>query len=497
VPAPDVIRRPAASITNSSVTLRAGRSDARPPPHGKYRVLFQSQVFVLVFLPLALLAYYVRAHSQDWREWSLLAASLVFYGWWDFRFIPLLVGQIGATWALTILHERTKSTWPLKAGVAANLASLGTFKYFNFVFASVMTALGRPPDPFDIVLPIGISFFSFQLISYLIDRMRNDAPVYPFRRFALFVMFFPHLIAGPIVRHNELIPQFDADPLRPGRDERIGMGLILFSIGFAKKVLLADRVADVVNPIFAGATGGTALTFSESWTAMLGFSLQIFLDFSAYTDMAIGIALLFGLVLPENFRRPYLAADIRDFWRRWHMSLSRFLRDYVYIPLGGSRNGPARFAFASIATMALCGLWHGAGWMFIAWGLWHGIGLVVCRGWQSLSVPLPAPVGWLLTMIFVIAGWILFRAPDMSTFMSIVTSMVGLGGETGIFSIRTDILVETAVPCLLIPSSHEMLEIMKRTGPRPIVVVSVALLAAYCVLEVGKGAPAEFIYFRF
>jgi alginate O-acetyltransferase complex protein AlgI len=464
---------------------------------GTAAVLFQSQVFVLVFLPLALLAYYVGAHSRSWRESSLVAASLVFYGWWDVRFIPLLVGQIGVTWLLAGLHKRTKSKWPLIAGIVLNLASLGTFKYLNFVFIFVMDAIGRPQDPFNIVLPIGISFFSFQLISYLVDRLRNDAPIYPFRRFALFVLLFPHLIAGPIVRHNELIPQFDADPLRPGWDQRIGMGLILFSIGFAKKVLFADRIADVVNPIFAGAAGGTTLSLSESWTAMLGFSFQIFLDFSAYTDMAIGIALLFGLVLPENFRRPYLATDIRDFWRRWHMSLSRFLRDYVYIPLGGSRNGPAQFVFASIGTMALCGLWHGAGWMFIAWGLWHGIGLIVCRGWQSLSVPLPAPVGWLLTMMFVIAGWVLFRAPDVSTFLSIVNSMIGFGGETRTFSIRTDILLETLLPCLLIPSSHEMLEIMKRTGPRPIIVVSVAILAAYCVLEVGKGAPAEFIYFRF
>jgi alginate O-acetyltransferase complex protein AlgI len=476
--------------------VRDGRSDARPS-HGTAAVLFQSQIFVLVFLPLAVLAYYFRAHSQAWRQWSLLAASLIFYGWWDVRFVPLLVGQIGITWVLTGLHARTKSTWPLKAGIAVNLASLGTFKYLNFVFTSVMAGIGRPQDPFDIVLPIGISFFSFQLISYLIDRMRNDAPVYPFRRFALFVMFFPHLIAGPIVRHNELIPQFDSDPLRPGCDQRVGMGLILFSIGFAKKVLLADRLAEVVNPIFGSAAAGTTLSFGESWTAMLGFSFQIFLDFSAYTDMAIGIALLFGLVLPENFRQPYLATDIRDFWRRWHISLSRFLRDYVYIPLGGSRNGPACFVFASIATMALCGLWHGAGWMFIAWGLWHGIGLVVCRGWQSLAMPLPSPVGWLLTMMFVIVGWVMFRVPDGSTFVSVYGSMIGLNGFAGGFDGRGDVLLEAVLPALLIPSSHEMLEIMKRTGPRPVVVVLMAMLAAFCVLEVGKGAPAEFIYFRF
>jgi alginate O-acetyltransferase complex protein AlgI len=240
--------------------------------------------------------------------------------------------------------------------------------------------------------------------------------------------------------------------------------------------------------------------FGESWTGMLGFSFQIFLDFSAYTDMAIGIALLFGLTLPENFRRPYLATDIRDFWRRWHMSLSRFLRDYVYIPLGGSRYGPARFAFASIATMALCGLWHGAGWMFIAWGLWHGVGLVICRGWQSFKTPLPAPVSWLMTMLFVVTGWVMFRAPDISTFVSMSGSMIGLGGFGGGWGGaegRMDVILEGALPALLIPSSHEWLEMFKLYSPRPVFVMLTAMLAAYCVLLVGKGAPAEFIYFRF
>ena len=459
-------------------------------------MLFQSQAFVLLFLPLAVLTYYLGAHSRSWRELSLIAASLIFYGWWDVRFIPLLVGQIGVTWALASLHARTKSKWPLTAGIAINLASLGTFKYLDFVFTFLTTAIGRPQDHLGIVLPVGISFFTFQLISYLVDRLRNDAPIYPFRRFALFILFFPHLVAGPIVRHNELIPQFDSDPLREGCEQRIGMGLILFSIGFTKKVLLADRLAEVVNPIFASAAAGTTLSFGQGWTALLGFSLQVFLDFSAYTDMAIGIAMLFGLVLPENFRRPYLATNIRDFWRRWHMSLSRFLRDYLYIPLGGSRSGTGRFVVATIITMALCGLWHGAGWMFIAWGLWHGVGLVICRGWQSLAMPLPPPVGWLLTMMFVVAGWALFRAPDLSTLVSLSSSLMGLSGFDGSLE-RTDILLEALPPCLLIPSSHEMVEMLKVHRPRPIIIVPLAMLAAYCVLEVGKGAPAEFIYFRF
>jgi alginate O-acetyltransferase complex protein AlgI len=459
-------------------------------------VLFQSQIFVLVFLPLAVLAYYAVAASPIRRDWALIAVSLIFYGWWDVRFVPLLVGQVGATWLLARLGARIGSRWPLVAGICLNLASLGTFKYLNFALTSLATVAGWRLDRLNIVLPIGISFFTFQLISYLVDRMRDNAPIYPFRRFALFVLFFPHLIAGPIVRHNELIPQFDSDPLRAGADQRIGMGLILFTIGFAKKALLADRLAEVVNPIFAKVDSGIMLSFAESWSAALGFSMEIFLDFSAYTDMAIGIALLFGLVLPENFQRPYLATDIRDFWRRWHMSLSRFLRDYLYIPLGGSRNGTARFVLATIVTMALCGLWHGAGWAFVIWGLWHGTGLVLCRGWKALSVPLPAPIGWALTMLFVLAGWIVFRASDLATSVSIFRSMAGMGGFDGSLEHR-QILMEALPACVLIPSSHRILEILKINGPRLILTVPIAILAAYCVLEVGKGAPAEFIYFRF
>ena len=456
-------------------------------------MLFQTQFFILVFLPLGLIAYYALADSAVWRQWSLIVTSLIFYGWWDVRFVPLLLGQIGMTWALANLHERTKSRWLLTVGIVGNLASLGTFKYLTFLLTSFSSFTGLPTPRPDIVLPIGISFFTFQLISYLVDRMRNDAPIYPLRRFALFVLLFPHLIAGPIVRHNELIPQFDIHPRLAGFDKRFGIGLILFSIGLLKKVLLADRIAEVINPIFERAAGGT-LSFGESWSALLGFSMQIFLDFSAYTDMAIGIALLFGLLLPENFFRPYLATNIRDFWRRWHMSLSRFLRDYLYVPLGGSRAGTGRFVFATVVTMALCGLWHGAGWTFVIWGLWHALGLLVCRGWQSLAVPLPAIVGWVLTMLFVIFGWVLFRAPDLPTSVNIFGSMVGLNGFGGSL-LRADIMGEALLACLLIPSSHQILETPK--GPRLIVAVTLAALAAYCVLQAGKGAPAEFIYFRF
>src|SRR6185312_10437525 len=200
---------------------------------------------------------------------------------------------------------------------------------------------------------------------------------------------------------NELVPQFAADPRRDGLWARMGIGLVIFTVGFAKKVLLADQLATITDPLFSQATT-RALDFGEAWTAALAFSFQLFLDFSAYTEMAIGSALIFGLILPENFRRPYLATNIRDFWRRWHISLSNFLRDYLYIPLGGSRHGAARYAFATIVTMGLCGLWHGAG-------------LIVCRAWQQLHRPLPALAGWAITMVFVLAGWVIFRASGFAS----------------------------------------------------------------------------------
>ena len=393
-------------------------------------MLFQSQFYVLVFLPVAAALYYSVANWTIGRQWVLIGLSLIFYGWWDVRFVALPVAQIAATWLLARVHERLQSRVPLIIGVALNLLSLGTFKYLDFLLASIEAASGMTLPRAHIILPIGISFFSFQLISYLVDRMRGNAPIYPFRSFALFVLLYPHLIAGPIVRHNELVPQFAADPRRDGLWARIGIGLVIFTVGFAKKVLLADRLATITDPLFSQATT-RALDFGEAWTAALAFSFQLFLDFSAYTEMAIGSALIFGLILPENFRRPYLATNIRDFWGRWHISLSNFLRDYLYIPLGGNRHGALVYVCATIATMGLCGLWHGAGWTFVFWGLWHGVGLIVCRGWQQLKRPLPGAAGWALTMLFVLVGWVLFRAADFSTAGSILISLSGAGGISG------------------------------------------------------------------
>jgi D-alanyl-lipoteichoic acid acyltransferase DltB (MBOAT superfamily) len=457
-------------------------------------MLFQSQGFILIFLPLAVACYYAVAGSERARHAVLIAASLVFYGWWDARFIPLLLGQITATWLLARAHKRTGRAAFLHCGIALNLASLATFKYLDFLLASAEELIGLALPRAHILLPIGISFFSFQLISYLVDRLRGDAPVYPFRPFALFVLLFPHLIAGPIVRHNELVPQFALDPRRPGQWFRITAGLVLFTIGCAKKVLVADVLArDCVNPLFHAALG-QPLTFVQAWNATIGFALQIFLDFSAYTEMAIGIALLFGLLLPDNFRRPYLATDLRDFWRRWHITLSSFIRDYLYIPLGGSRHGALRYVAATLGSMAICGLWHGAGWTYVVWGVWHGAGLVICRFWQRLKRPLPAWLGWFVTMQFVLAGWVLFRAANFATALDILRSMIGLNGFGGRLDQAPTIMVGILLSAL-VPSAHEMKDRWVR--PMPAACAAIGLLAFWCVLKVGKGAPLNFIYFQF
>jgi D-alanyl-lipoteichoic acid acyltransferase DltB (MBOAT superfamily) len=456
-------------------------------------MLFQSQIYVLAFLPLTVALYYAVAGSAPARQWVLIAASLFFYGWWDPRFVILVVSQITATWLLARAYEHTGAKAWLVTGVVLNLASLGTFKYLDFLLGSFEELSGIALPRAHLILPIGISFFSFQLISYLIDRMRQEAPLYPFRPFALFVLVFPHVIAGPIVRHNELVPQFALSPLREGMWARIGAGLVIFTIGFGKKVLLADRLAPVVDQLFSQGAH-RVLDFGEAWTAALAFSFQLFLDFSAYTEMAIGSALLFGLLLPENFRRPYLAADLREFWGRWHISLSNFLRDYLYIPLGGSRHGAARYVVATLVTMGLCGLWHGAGWTYVAWGLWHGSGLIVCRGWQQLRRPLPAHAGWAVTMLFVLVGWVLFRANGFASASAILTSLAGLNGFGGTLA-EAKLIAIAALASALIPSAHEMKDRLLR--PMPVVAIVTALLAAFCVFEVGKGAPVNFIYFQF
>jgi D-alanyl-lipoteichoic acid acyltransferase DltB (MBOAT superfamily) len=458
-------------------------------------MLFHAQSFVLLFLPVTVGLYYALAHSVRAREWAVIAASLVFYGWWDVRFLPLLIGHVGVSWLLARAYCRLGRRSILYVAIAANLASLAFFKYANFLadIAADLSGFALPRN--DIILPIGISFFTFQIVSYLIDLERGEAPQYPLRRFALFIMLFPHLIAGPIVRHNEIIPQFDLSPLRPGLAERLSRGLTLFTIGFLLKVMVADKLAPHVDGIFAGAAG-TAPPLADAWAGAIGFALQIYFDFAAYSEMAIGIALMLGLTFPLNFDMPYRSTSIREFWRRWHMTLSRFLRDYLYIPLGGSRLGTARFVFATVITMGLCGLWHGAGWTFVTWGLLHGAALIACRAWSDARLPMPAGLGWLLTVLFVTAAFVIFRSPDVTTTLNVLTGMLGASGMgEGVESAFLVLLVIGGMLSLL-PLPNPVL-VERYLKPHPLPAAVTALAAAYLVLEVGRGQPVSFIYFQF
>jgi D-alanyl-lipoteichoic acid acyltransferase DltB (MBOAT superfamily) len=312
----------------------------------------------------------------------------------------------------------------------------------------------------------------------------------------MFVTFFPQLIAGPLVRHNEIIHQFDLDPRRAEMWENLSRGFVLFVIGVAKKVALADTLAMVADPLF-GKAAGVSLSAAEAWAATGAYTLQIYFDFSGYSDMAIGLAMMFGLRLPLNFNAPYRAVSIRDFWRRWHMTLSRFLRDYLYIPLGGNRCGAVRQAANVIATMLLGGLWHGANWTFVAWGGLHGLALAVNHVWQDRVFALPRAVAWAMTLLFVMACWVLFRSADFATAGDVLLS---LGGAHGVGRLSLDrefvvALIGGAAVALLGPTSQEAA--LAKLQPRPWLAMPAGLALAYLLLLVGGRLPNVFIYFRF
>ncbi|MBB5687975.1 MBOAT family protein [Roseomonas alkaliterrae] len=457
-------------------------------------MLFQGQAFILLFLPVTLALYYAAAGSRTLRQIVAVAASLVFYGFWDVRFVPLLAGLTLANWLFGRWHiANPRRDWAA-IGIALNLATLGVFKFTNFFAASFAAVLGATAPSFDIILPLGISFFTFQKISYLMDVRRGDRHAYGLLDFFMFVTFFPQLVAGPIVRHNEIIAQFATDPRRAEMWENLSRGLALFCIGAAKKLLIADHVSEVADRLFAQAAAGP-LGAAEAWGAAWAFTLQIYFDFSGYSDMAIGLALMFGLRLPYNFDAPYRATSIRDFWRRWHMTLSRFLRDYLYIPLGGNRGGGLLQARNVVVTMLLAGLWHGAAWTFVAWGGLHGVALAINGAWQRAGLRMPAVMGWALTLLFVMAGWVLFRAPDFATAITIWRGMAGLEGLGGVKLDHLAAFLAGSAAALLGPTSQQAALMRLRPAPWLAVPVGVALLLL--ILQSGTRAPSEFIYFQF
>jgi D-alanyl-lipoteichoic acid acyltransferase DltB (MBOAT superfamily) len=454
-------------------------------------MLFNSLPFLFGFLPLTLAGYWLLGDRSTARLWFLLLASVAFYGYWDWRFAPLLVASIVVNWLAVQLFFATRRPLVLVATIAANLLCLAAFKYLRF-FADILAGVGGWHIAVArLALPLGISFFTFHHIIYLADLLKGRAPRYGFRDYALYIALFPQILAGPLVRHGEIIHQFARAPSRPGWERRCAQGVALFLMGLAKKIFIADPLAAVSDPIFAAAST-SGLTVGDAWTGALAFPLQIYFDFSGYSDMAIGLALLLGFTLPVNFAVPYRATSLRDFWRRWHMTLSRFLRDYLYIPLGGNRHGLARQLAALLATMALGGLWHGAGWTFVVWGVLHGLGLALGVVWRGRLPQLPAPLGWALLMAFLIITWVFFRAPSLPAAGDMLWAMAGQAPSGPLSGLRS-ILIAAAF-ALLGPSSQALVE---RLEPYRWLAPAAALATVAALLKLGDGPAYEFIYFRF
>ncbi|GAA0369723.1 MBOAT family protein [Bowmanella denitrificans] len=402
-------------------------------------MLFNSFEFIFVFLPLTLCAYIYCA-----RRWGneaaigiLVLASLFFYSYWNPAYLPLLLFSMLFNFFVGRYLGVNKNKVVLTLGVITNLGVLGYYKYAGFFMANMNAVFNNQWDLGLIILPLAISFFTFQQIAYLVDSYQGITKEYSFLHYSLFVSFFPQLIAGPIVHHKEMLPQFESSKPYQIDVNNLIVGLSIFSIGLFKKTVLADGIAVYANPVFSAADTGQMLDFFYAWSGVLAYTLQLYFDFSGYSDMAIGLARIFGIVLPLNFYSPYKACNISEFWRRWHMTLSRFLRDYVYIPMGGNRKGPGRRYVNLVTTMLLGGLWHGAGWNFVIWGALHGAYLTIHQLWVSFltlmgfkcSQTVPYKVFfWLVTFVAVVVGWVFFRATTLEGALRLVEAMVGLQG---------------------------------------------------------------------
>jgi D-alanyl-lipoteichoic acid acyltransferase DltB (MBOAT superfamily) len=406
-------------------------------------MLFNSHAFIFLFLPLTLLLFFgLGRFSAKLASGWLVAASLFFYGWWNPQYVLLLLASIlfnfNAGNAIVRAVDTPRKKRLLVFALCANLALLGYYKYANFFLDNLNALTGAGWSFSDIILPLGISFFTFTQIAFLVDAYQGKAREYSLVHYGLFVTYFPHLIAGPILHHREMMPQFAQPEIYRPQYDLLAAGMTIFIIGLAKKVLIADGVAPYAAPVFDAPAAGITLTMLEAWCGALAYTFQLYFDFSGYSDMAVGLSLLFGVRLPVNFHSPYKAVNIVDFWRRWHMTLSRFLRDYLYIPLGGNRKGARRRYLSLMATMLLGGLWHGAGWTFVLWGGLHGIYLVINHAWIALrrrlghdrkhSTPWGRRIGCLITFVAVVIGWVLFRSPDVDTAAAILQAMAGVNG---------------------------------------------------------------------
>jgi alginate O-acetyltransferase complex protein AlgI len=477
-------------------------------------MLFNSPEFLLLFLPSTVLLFCLFARHVGGRAAHavLVVASMVFYAYWDYRYLALLLTSTVVNFWIGGQLVRQPNKGVLALGIVTNLSLLGYFKYTDFAIENVNALLGMRIELLHVLLPLGISFFTFQKIAYLVDCYRGSVSDRDPLRFLLFVMFFPQLIAGPIVHHSQIIPQLKAHEKSPiPADGVVAQGLFFLLVGLFKKVVVADYLNQYVNPAFSNVG---SLQLVDAWTAALGYTLQLYFDFSAYSEMALGLALLFGLRLPQNFNSPYKATSISDFWRRWHMTLGAFMREYLYIPLGGNRHGLMMMLFASITTMLLGGLWHGAGWTFILWGAMHGVYLVIHKLWRQARISMPAALAQFMTFIAVLFAWVPFRAQSIGDTLHIWQTMLGIGkitlptsysafpgfGSLGVAFAHSPIingfeilgLVLVAKLCAHLPNVFELWAKMQPKKRWAFAMTGTGMVSLFSI-----SSPSTFLYFQF
>jgi D-alanyl-lipoteichoic acid acyltransferase DltB (MBOAT superfamily) len=460
-------------------------------------MLFNTYPFLVVFLPAAMLASRLVDPYPQARIGVLVLFSFVFYAYGNPPFILLLVASIAVNWLAALAYGQFKRGSILTAAIVLDLLVLGVFKYANFFAYNLGLILQRPMPELEIALPLGISFFTFHHIMYLADLKRGKPPFYPLDRYALYIAFFPQAIAGPLVRWSEVMHQFGRKVYEGNWQREFTIGFAFILTGLFEKILLADRIAHLIDPVYARAADG-ALTSGEAWMA-LGFNFQILYDFAGYSDIAIGLGLLFGVKLPFNFNAPFRSTSIQDFWQRWHMTLMTFLRDYCFFPLVNARILPRRFlplqmSGATLVTMTLCGLWHGPSWTFVLWGTVHGIALVVCTQWRRHAPRMPALLGWALTVIFVLPTGVLFRAVTLEAAMNIFRGLFAVPS----FAEGTHLWPLVVVPLMafLLPASQDIIAAAMRK-PRPWLAALIGLGLLVILIDMGERNTHGFAYYKF
>jgi len=502
-------------------------------------MLFNSHEFIFLYFPIVAIGFFAIAKTN--RQLSAIwlgLASLFFYGWWNPQYVLLLMASIVFNYLIGVritqkrVNENLTAKLTLGLGVTANLLLLLYFKYTNFFILSLNQVAGFGLEVEKILLPLGISFFTFTQIAFLADAYKGKAKEYNFAHYLLFVTYFPHLIAGPVLHHKQMMPQFSNSLTYIPNWENISIGLTFFSIGLAKKVLIADSFSEYATPVFNVSSNGVNISLFTSWLGALTYTFQLYFDFSGYSDMAIGLAKILGVNLPENFNSPYKAKNIIDFWRRWHMTLSQFLRDYLYIPLGGNRNGTLRRHLNLFMTMLLGGLWHGANWTYVIWGALHGIYLIINHVWNYMFPNIKSRV-WdffsiLITFLCSVFAWVFFRSESISSAINIIKGMLGLNGISFPVSLNyyapviskiipdvmfSGITPELAVPInlatfamlivcpllfvFLLPNSQEMISKIQNSSPTIKTAASVFMGALFAASVLSFSKVSEFLYFQF